>query len=189
MRVWVYKRTHLDDPSQETGVFGCHQCMRSVRGWPSRKSLGAIIGIGGKIHEVRSERLKLSWVGKGVHYFNILEDFGEEVWRLHKRCLPPRHEPTIMAFDHFAYRENGFDLLEKIAPCLANYAYSSKVWPLPGIIVDSSNPERRQEQEIEEIFRRTEVDGACHSPSLHELEEIKSRRMSGDSKKIIRLMG
>jgi hypothetical protein len=185
MQVWIYKRTHLGDPSQETGVFGCHECMRSVRGWPSRNSLGAIIGIGGKTHDVKSERLKLSWVGKGIHYFKIPEDFGEEVWRLHKsRWLPP-HEPTIMAFDHFAYRENGFELLEKITHKLASYAYS-KVWR-NGFIVDSSNQE--WQQEIERIFSRTKVDAAHPSPSLHELEEIKAGHTRGNGEKVIRLIG
>jgi hypothetical protein len=188
MRVWIYKRTHLGDPSQETGVFGCHECMRSVRGWPTHKSLDAVIGIGGKTHKVKSERLKLSWVGKGVHYFNIQEDFGEEVWLLHKSCFPPPHEPTIMAFDHFAYFENGFDLLQNIAHELATYAYS-KVWR-DGFIVDSSKPEWPQGiQEIQKIFSRTKVDSAWPSPSLAELEEIKARRMSGNRKKVMRLIG
>lgn len=43
MRTLIYKRTHSGDPDSESGVFGNHDCMGSVKGW----QYDAVIGIGG----------------------------------------------------------------------------------------------------------------------------------------------
>jgi hypothetical protein len=33
MRTLIYKRTHSGDPDPKAGVFGCNNCMNTVRGW------------------------------------------------------------------------------------------------------------------------------------------------------------
>ena len=52
MRTLIYKRTHNGDPHPETdGIFGIHECMKSVREW----RMGAIIGVGGIGREPQQE--------------------------------------------------------------------------------------------------------------------------------------
>jgi len=59
----IYKRTHSGDPDPKTGVFGNHDCMGKVRGWP----FDAVIGIGGVGQEPQSHRIagRLTWIGIG----------------------------------------------------------------------------------------------------------------------------
>jgi hypothetical protein len=63
MRILIYKRTHSGDPDPKTGVFGNHDCMGTVRGWP----FDAVIGIGGVGREPQRYRIagKLTWIGIG----------------------------------------------------------------------------------------------------------------------------
>jgi hypothetical protein len=65
MRTLIYKRTHSGDPDPKTGVFGCNNCMKTVRGWV----FDAVIGIGGIGREPECEGIagKLTWIGIGKH--------------------------------------------------------------------------------------------------------------------------
>ena len=60
MNTLVYKRTQRGDPSDE-GIFGCHECMKSVRCLP----FDAVIGVGGKSPWPTEEGIahKLTWIG------------------------------------------------------------------------------------------------------------------------------
>jgi hypothetical protein len=66
MRTLIYKRVHTGDPDPETGVFGNHDCMGSVR----ERQFDAVIGIGGIGQEPRSYGIdgKLNWIGIGPIY-------------------------------------------------------------------------------------------------------------------------
>ena len=67
MRTLIYKRTHSGDPDPETGVFGSHNCMKSVRG----HCFNAVIGIGGIGKERRRRGIdgKLTWIGIDAQSF------------------------------------------------------------------------------------------------------------------------
>lgn len=60
-RILVYKRTHPWDPD-ESGVFGCQDCMGQVRGY----NFNYVIGFGGWGAETRRFNLqdKIHWVGR-----------------------------------------------------------------------------------------------------------------------------
>jgi|HubBroStandDraft_6_1064221.scaffolds.fasta_scaffold382330_2 hypothetical protein len=106
MRTLIYKRTHEGDPGPQTGVFGNHDCMGTVRGW----RFDAVIGIGGirPWPECKGIARRLTWVGIGPH------KIGE----------PSR--PRVM-FDHFRYYRNGGPLLKEKAPALARRMYDKNV--------------------------------------------------------------
>ena len=65
MRTLIYKRTHSGDPDPQTGVFGNHDCMGSVRAW----EFDAVIGIGGVGPEPRRHGIagKLTYVAVVTH--------------------------------------------------------------------------------------------------------------------------
>jgi len=102
-RILVYKRTHIGDPNPE-GIFGCHDCMRSVRA----KQYDAVIGVGGVGHEPQSHGIdrRITWVGVG----------------------PTRHQidgkihPTVSFERFFLYEANG-PALDSVAPSLARRMY------------------------------------------------------------------
>jgi hypothetical protein len=106
MRTLIYKRTHEGDPGPQTGVFGNHDCMGTVRGW----RFDAVIGIGGirPWPECKGIARRVTWVGIGPH------KIGE----------PSR--PRVM-FDHFRYYGNGGPLLKEKAPALARRMYDQNV--------------------------------------------------------------
>jgi hypothetical protein len=58
--ILVYRRTHTGDPNDD-GVFGCHDCMKSVRDW----EYDAVIGIGGTKPDPGDEAIKerITWIG------------------------------------------------------------------------------------------------------------------------------
>lgn len=120
MRTLVYKRTHAGDPDPVSGVFGNHDCMRSVRGW----KFDAVIGIGGVGSEPRRHRIagKLTWVGIGPH----------------KTGDP--HRPRV-TFDHFLYYGEHGPSFEEVAPVLAAHIYGRHV----RVIMDSLSDAERAE--------------------------------------------
>jgi hypothetical protein len=60
LSILVYRRTHKGDPN-DNGIFGIHDCMKSVRDW----NYDAVIGIGGVApwHEDREIAKKVNWIG------------------------------------------------------------------------------------------------------------------------------
>ena len=60
--ILVYRRTHTGDPCKN-GVFGCHNCMKSVRAW----EYDAVIGIGGIKPDTGFKGIsrKVNWIGIG----------------------------------------------------------------------------------------------------------------------------
>ena len=106
MRTLVYKRTHNGDPNTD-GVFGCHDCMGSVRSW----DFGAVIGVGGQSHEPMTEGIaeKLTWIGIGPHKTNVTD----------------KEHPEV-SFDHFLYYGPAGPELRTLAPHLADLMYVKK---------------------------------------------------------------
>jgi hypothetical protein len=121
MRTLIYKRTHIGDPDPETGEFGCHDCMGSVRGL----EYDAVIGIGGIGPEATRHRIagKLTWVGLGPH-----------------KCGDPKR-PRV-TFDHFWDQGEHGPLLKNIAPALASrMLYDGNVRILMDSLSDEEQPE------------------------------------------------
>jgi hypothetical protein len=131
MRTLIYKRTHVGDPDPQTGVFGNHDCMGSVRGW----QFDAVIGIGGKGQEPQSHGIagKITWIGIDPQKF---DDFSR----------PDSRGPQLW-FRHFWYVGKDGPSLEKKYPALARRMYKKNVRVL---INDLSSEERR---EVEKILR------------------------------------
>ena len=106
MRTLIYKRTHSGDPDPKTGVFGCNNCMGTVRG----RGFDAVIGIGGISQEPVAEGIaaKLTWIGIGKH---------ETISDPSRPFVTP--SSPLVTFDHFRYYGEHGPLLKNIAPKLA----------------------------------------------------------------------
>jgi hypothetical protein len=105
-RPLIYKRTHNGDPNPQTGVFGNHDCMKTVRG----RLFDAVIGVGGIGQDAKTEGIarKLTWVGIDPH----------------RTGEPSR---PFVTFDHFLYYGKDGPLLDGIAPELAKRMYDKNV--------------------------------------------------------------
>jgi len=93
MNTLIYKRTHRGDPN-ESGVFGCHNCMGRIRRW----NFDAVIGVGGKRPWPKDMDIacKINWIGIGAS-----RNFTE---------LPNQEHPVV-TFKHFClYEERGLEL-------------------------------------------------------------------------------
>jgi hypothetical protein len=114
MRTLIYKRTHIGDPDPEEGVFGCNDCMGSVRG----SLFDAAIGIGGIGSEAKRNGIarRLTWIGLGKH----------EIVRDPSRSFVSPRCPLVI-FDHFLYYEKEGPLLEDFAAALARRMYDGRV--------------------------------------------------------------
>ena len=135
MRTLIYKRTHSCDPDPKSGVFGCNNCMRTVRGW----GFEAVIGIGGIGPEPKRKGIagKLTWIGTVTHK---------------TESDPSRSFVTpscpLVTFDHFRYYGEQGPLLKNIAPALADrMLYNNNVRTL----MDSLSP--KEHREVEKILR------------------------------------
>jgi hypothetical protein len=130
MRVLIYKRTHVGDPSDK-GVFGCHDCMGTVRG----REYSAVIGIGGVGAEPRSFGIdgKVNWVGIGPH-----------------KAVEPRlgSRRPLVTFDHFSLFDNRGPEVASIAPGLAKHMYETN----RRVVMSDSLPANLQ-AEVQEIVR------------------------------------
>jgi hypothetical protein len=106
MRVLIYKRTHPFDPNEE-GVFGCQDCMGTVR----KRRFDAVIGVGGIGAEPRSWGIdrRLNWVGVGAHP---------------SESIPVGSRGPLVTFDRFLLLEDRGPQLKVIAPALARHIYS-----------------------------------------------------------------
>lgn len=127
-RTLIYKRTHSGDPDPSTGVFGCNNCMRSVRGW----SFEAVIGVGGIGREPQQEGIsrKLTWIGIGRRQLGVGGD-GYPLW----------------AFDHFLYYGPRGPILKTVAPAIAKRIYEGGV----RLVFDTSLSKQERE-EVESIL-------------------------------------
>lgn len=106
-RILVYKRTHHGDPDPRDGIFGNHDCMKSVRGF----AFDAVIGVGGVGPEARSNDIepRVMWIGIGRH----------DDWTIPTPSGAPR-----LWFDHFKmYDANTGDELKVIAKKLDKRLY------------------------------------------------------------------
>lgn len=130
-RTLIYKRTHIGDPDPKTGVFGCKDCMKTVRGW----GFDAAIGIGGIGREPQGYGIdgKLTWIGIGKH-----ETISDPSRPFVTSSCP------LVTFDHFLYFEEA-PLLKSIAPVLARRMYGTNVRTLMDSLSDN---ERREVQKI-----------------------------------------
>jgi hypothetical protein len=106
MRVLIYKRTHPLDPNED-GVFGCQDCMGTVR----RRRFDAVIGVGGIGAESRRWGIdrRLNWVGVGAHP---------------GQTIPEDSRGPLVTFDRFLLLEDRGPELKTIAPALARHVYS-----------------------------------------------------------------
>ena len=129
MRTLIYKRTHSGDPDPNTGVFGNHDCMGGVRGWP----FDAVIGIGGVGQEPQSHLIagKLTWVGIGPQVID------------HTARGPQ------LIFHHFWYRGDEGPLLQKKYPGLASRMYGKNV----KVLLHSQSPSQHTAKSLPWIVR------------------------------------
>lgn len=101
--ILIYKRTHTGDPNSE-GVFGCHDCMGTIR----NRKFTDVIGIGGICPDSGYENMaeKINWIGIGATKLELVDNRAMEV-----------------VFDHFCLLEEDGELVEKIAPNLYKHMY------------------------------------------------------------------
>ncbi len=158
MRTLIYKRTHNGDPHPETGgIFGIHECMRRVRGWP----FNAVIGVGGIGREPQQEGIarKLTWVGIDPHEAGMGKD-----------------GHPLLKFDHFRYYGEKGPLLKDVAPALAKRIYDGRV----RLIWDSSLPEKERD-EVKNILDRAKKElfsGQRKTTPLPNAEQTSNERRS-----------
>ncbi|MDN7445671.1 hypothetical protein QZM64_41655 [Burkholderia cepacia] len=97
-KILVYKRTHTGDPN-ESGLFGCNDCMGQVRNW----SFDHVIGIGGTSPWRGDEGIakKVNWIGMGRKAYDITPN-GHAIW----------------AFEHFILLNENGPLLQSDYPLL-----------------------------------------------------------------------
>jgi len=121
MRTLIYKRTHSGDPDPPSGIFGCHNCMKRVRGW----NYDAVIGVGGRGAQPRSWGIaeRLTWIGIGPT--KRPSEFGH---------------PSV-TFDHFLYYGEKGPILADLAPELASHIYANNV----RVLMDKVSTSERQE--------------------------------------------
>src|SRR5262249_22988900 len=124
--------THTGDPNLR-GVFGCHDCMGSVR----RRQFDAVIGVGGQGAEAKEYEIdrKLTWIGIGPHPEEVPDSWN--------------YAGPLLTFDHFIKFDSTGELLEDIAPRLAKRLYGKK----PRTIMTFSPAEWK---EVECILERAE---------------------------------
>ena len=109
--ILVYRRTHRGDPNID-GVFGCHDCMGSVR----NIYFDAVIGIGGAKPWPGSEGIafKINWIGIGPTKSNPSEQEQAEGYRFRGQ---------LVTFNKFLLLNDTGPLLKDIAPSLYHYMF------------------------------------------------------------------
>lgn len=92
-RILIYKRTHTGDPD-ERGLFGCNDCMGSIRDW----SFDHVIGIGGVRPWPGDEGIaeKVNWVGIGRKAFGFSPN-GHAIWAFERFILLNEQGPLLQA--------------------------------------------------------------------------------------------
>lgn len=107
MRIFTYKRVHINDPDMQ-GRFGINDCMGKIRSY----KYDAVIGIGGIGAEPRSYGIdrKINWVG--IDPIKTVNNTKGNV---------------IVTFKHFLLLEEQGPLLKDMAPRLAKRFYEGGV--------------------------------------------------------------
>jgi hypothetical protein len=125
-RVLIYKRTHRGDPDAR-GIFGIHDCMRSVRDFDYR----AVIGVGGIGAEPRAQGIagKITWIGIGP------------------RKIRARGR-TLVTFDHFILDDTDGPRFRTEAPNLGARVYRDNI----RVLIDDLTP--KQSEEVAAILYR-----------------------------------
>ena len=143
--VLVYRRTHTGDPN-EKGVFGCNQCMKSVRAWP----YDAVIGIGGIRPDRGFEKIsrKVNWIG---------------MWPTRN---PENSDEPLVTFSKFIIWDDKGPLLTECAPKLYKYMFEQGRIPRTGKIFPDDI--------YEEILHLLKLADSA-SPSQGGLEDFKSK--------------
>ena len=143
--VLVYRRTHKGDPDKR-GVFGCRDCMGSVRAW----DYDAVIGIGGVRPWPGFEKIsrKVNWVGIKP-----------------KRDQKNSNEPLV-TFEKFVLLDDKGPLLSECAPKLYKYMFEQGRIPRTGKIFPDDI--------YEEILHLLKLADSA-SPSQGCLENFKSK--------------
>lgn len=92
-RILIYKRTHTGDPN-ESGLFGCNDCMGSVRDW----SFNHVIGIGGVSPWPGDEGIakKVNWVGISRKACGVSPK-GHAIWAFERFILLNEHGPLLQS--------------------------------------------------------------------------------------------
>jgi hypothetical protein len=105
LRVLIYKRTHIGDPTPE-GVFGLSDCMGRVRA----RMYDAVIGVGGLSSWPRSLGIdgRITWVGVGPK---------------RSENAPVGHRGPIVEFDRFKLFDEAGPKLNSLAPALAHHLF------------------------------------------------------------------
>jgi hypothetical protein len=166
MRTWIYKRSHTGDPHPRIGIFGYRDCEKTHRG----RQYDAVLGIWGATNwdGDSSRAYKLSWIGTCIHRL-IFDD--ELVQVLTSRIHDKLHEKWswkgthILAFEHFKYYANGYDL--GAATNLVDRMYPVRT----GGMMSPNLPERVQ-QEVDMLLKLAE--DANPSACLNEFKELES---------------
>lgn len=106
MNTLIYKRTHTGDPNEKR-VFGCEDCMRSVR----RRSFDAVIGVGGKSPwpDDKDIARKINWVGIKAH-----------------RTEKPSLKGPLVTFECFRIWDEKGPYLKTLAPNLFRYMFEDQ---------------------------------------------------------------
>ena len=136
MRTLIYKRTHIGDPDPKAGVFGNHDCMKSIRD----REFDAVIGIGGIGQEPKSWGIdgRLNWIGiypssHGRH---------------------PKSRSRRLIFSHFLYLGADGPLLQGKYPALAAYMYDTN---RRSIMHSPSPAGGRLDQDVKKILQLAEL--------------------------------
>lgn len=151
MRTLIYKRTHSGDPDPRTGVFGNHDCMRTVRG----RVYDAVIGVGGAGREAERNGIarKLTWIGIGPHKTGDLRR-------------------PLVTFDHFLYFGEQGPRLEDCAPKLARHMYGGNVRVILNLL---SAKERVEVEKILNLARNALPSGYLEGAPQRSSQETKGK--------------
>ena len=177
-------------------MFGCNNCKGSER--HSHHQLDLVIGVGSKLQYglsytplVKPSKRPggLIWIGKGVHSFNIEKVFGPEFWQFFKDKfkdpkIGEKHVGNVvLAFDHFRYYNEGYDVLGENLKDYALHARPSRIIELGS----AKDPE--WQQEVQDLINKTNVSGADPSPSLWEIQRVEADQIKLDINRIKGLLG
>lgn len=143
MNVFVYRRTHVDDPC-EHGNFGVCDCMGSFRDW----DYDAVIGIGGENPDKGCEDIayKITWVGIGANKHPVAR---------RKTCSGTKKpfRGSLVTFRHFCLLNNKGSELKECAPKLAKHMFKNKKIPRSGL---SKNFSPEIQKEVFELIKKYE---------------------------------
>ena len=163
-KILVYRRTHTGDPSKDTGVFGIHDCMKSVRDWP----FDSVIGIGGTKPWRGYENIskKVTWVGVDAHK------------RSREISNNDYSGSSIVTFERIKILDENGPLLEDVSLTLYRYMFIEN--RIPRTAMNFSNDIFSELKRVIELVFNDDFQKSCNTPTS-ELEitnhEAKSTRI------------